>query len=89
MTRFVLQILLPLLLPTLMFLIWSYLARRRTAGGPVARLQEGPWFWLIVAGFVLMLGGLVYTAMTGAGDPEGVYEPPRYEDGRIVPGQIR
>jgi amino acid transporter len=51
-------------------------------------LQEGPWFWLILAGFVLMAGGLVYTALSTGGDAGGAYIAPRYEDGRIVPGRI-
>jgi heme A synthase len=89
MIRLLIQYLLPLILPTVVFLIWAWVGRRRDAtGGFQSRLQEGPWFWLILAGFVLMAGGLVYTALSTSGDAGGTYVAPHYEDGRIVPGRI-
>ena len=89
MTRLLIQYLLPLILPAVVFLIWAWLSQRGQAtGGFQSRLQQGPWFWLVLAGFVLMAGGLVYTAVSTGGDAGGTYIAPRYEDGRIVPGRI-
>jgi hypothetical protein len=89
MTRLLIQYLLPLILPAVVFLIWAWLSRRGHAtGGFQSRIQEGPWFWLILAGFVLMAGGLAYTAFSTGGDAGGRYIAPHYEDGRIVPGRI-
>ena len=89
MTRLLLNYLLPLILPTLLFLLWAWFARRRQASGGVAQqLSSGPWFWLIMAGVVLAAGGLIYTALTHGGDPGGIYVAPRFEDGRVVPGRI-
>jgi heme A synthase len=89
MTRLLIQYLLPLILPAVVFLIWAWLSRSRHAtGGFGSRLQEGPWFWLILAGFVLMAGGLIYAALSTGGDAGGRYIAPQFEDGRIVPGRI-
>lgn len=89
MSRILLQYLLPLVLPSLVFFLWAWLARRRVAGGIAAQLQQGPWFWLIVAGFVLMAGGLIYTALNQGGEAGSRLIPPRYEGGRVVPAEIR
>ena len=90
MTRIVLQYLLPLLLPMAIYLLWGWFARRRQAAGASAyRLQDGPWFWLILAGMLLAAGGLVFTALTGGEEPGGSYRAPRWEDGRIVPGHLK
>lgn len=89
MTRILLQYLLPFLLPMAIYLLWALFARkRRAAGGAPYRLQDGPWFWVILAGLVLAAGGLVFTALTSGEAPGGVYTAPRWEDGKIVPGRI-
>ena len=89
MTRVLIEYLLPLILPAAVFFIWAWLSRHQSAtGGFQSRLREGPWFWLILGGVVLMAGGLVYTALSTGGEAGGTYVAPRYEDGRIVPGRI-
>lgn len=85
MTRVLLQYLLPLILPTLLYLGWAWLGQRRTAGGPVERLQEGPWFWLVLTGVALMAAVLVATALMSGVEPGTRIVPPKYEDGRIIP----
>jgi hypothetical protein len=90
MTRVLLQYLLPLLLPTLVYLAWWWaFGRHRPDGAPLtARLQQGAFFWPILAGFVLLAASLVVTALTQRERPNGRYVPPAYRDGRIVPGHI-
>ena len=53
------------------------------------RLRAAPWFWLMVAGFVLMVAGLVTLAMIEGHDPNTTYQPPRYEGGQVVPGEFK
>lgn len=90
MTRIMLQYVLPLLLPALVFLVWVMLTRQRAGGQETAmeRLQKGPWFWLIVGGFALMAAGLAYVGLTQGSKPGGIYQAPRYEDGRVIPGGV-
>lgn len=89
MSRALLQYLLPLILPTVLYLIWALLIRDSGSGRKLATiLREGPWFWLILAGLVLAGASLVATALIGGGNIEGTYIPPRWEDGRVVPGRI-
>ncbi len=93
MIRVLLQIVLPLVLPFLIY--WGYLqlarSRARAAGRPETDLQvaEVPWTWLATAGVVLVLITMIGVGLLGGADPEAVYEPPRYEDGKIVPGRMR
>ena len=44
---------------------------------------------LAIAGFVLVIGGLIFFAHFGGSPPTGVYEPAHIEDGRFVPGRIK
>jgi len=90
MIRVVLEYLLPLILPAAVYLAWTWIVgkRPRGPGDPVAWYQ-GPWFWVILAGFVLLAAALGVTAFKSGGSPEGTYVPPRVEGGRIVPGQIK
>ncbi len=91
MTRILLQYLLPLLLPAAVYIGWVWLARRTGKGeeDALTRLQEGTWFWLVAAGFALMVAGLVLTALMGQGETEGTYEPARLEGGRVIPGTVK
>jgi hypothetical protein len=92
MNRVLLQYLLPLLLPTVLYLLWWMLHGRKrleARGDEPSLLVHGPWFWLALAGGALMGAGLIYTALTSGFDPNATYVAPRYEDGRVVPGQIQ
>ena len=90
MSRVLLQYLLPLLLPTILWLIWYFAIgqRRAAADGTTSRLAHGPWFWLVLGGLGLLGLSLIYTALTHGFDPSGTYVAPRLEDGRVVPGHV-
>lgn len=82
--RIVLQYLLPLVLPAAVYAIWMLVAKRQKIS-----LQDGPWFWLVVAGFALMAGGLAALALTGGSEPGMTYYPSYIEDGKVVPGEFK
>ena len=87
MIRVLLTILLPLILPTLLYVLWLVAARRAELAGPGV-WRSLPWAWLAVIGVVLS-GGLLYFVGTHIGSmPQGTYVPPRYIDGRIEPGHV-
>lgn len=44
---------------------------------------------LATAGCVLVILGLIYFAHFGGAPTTGVYEPARFEDGKLVPGRIK
>jgi bacteriorhodopsin len=91
MSRIIVQYVLPLLLPTLVFVGWLLLTRKagENREETMARLQGGPWYWLVVAGFVLMAAGLIYLGMNSGSPPESVYVPTIVEDGRVIPGHMK
>jgi hypothetical protein len=85
--RGVLAIVVPLALPTVLYVIYMTLARRRAgAGGTATVPTEMPWSWLIVAGGVLAV--VTFTAMylLESVDPGGEYHPAQIIDGEIRPG---
>ncbi len=89
MSRALLQYLVPLILPTVLYLIWALAIRDSGSGRKLATIiREGPWFWLITAGMLLAGASLVATALTGGGNAGGTYVAPRLEDGRVIPGHI-
>ena len=84
MPREILTLVVPLILPTVLYLAWL---RWSEAGGAVV-WQKLPWVWLIAAGVVLTaLVLFVVTVGFGTAQP-GTYVPPYFENGRIVPGHM-
>lgn len=88
MIRIALTILLPLLLPTLVYVIWlATLARGQPAGLPLPR-QGPPWIWLAAGGVVLAAIALAVLNVGVGGSPEGTYVPPHAVDGHVIPGHV-
>ena len=78
--RAFLAIVLPLALPTALYVLYMTMARRRPAQ-PI----EMPWSWLIIAGTVLVIVTLLALYLfEDAG--RGTYHPARIVDGEIKPG---
>jgi hypothetical protein len=99
MLRVFFTIVLPLVLPTALYLLWLRLAHWLPWGSPPGPLEGSqpvqavrwaalPWVWLAAAGALLLaLMLFVVTVHFGTSEP-GTYVPPRWENGRIVPGHI-
>jgi hypothetical protein len=84
MLRIGVTIVLPLLLPTGLYLLWIFVAPREKGTSPPAI----PWFWLAGAGVVL-LAAVLFASIVGFGTAQqGVYVAPQWLKGRIVPGHI-
>jgi len=57
-----------LVLPTVLYLIWLKIERRRIAlreQGQLQGIEALPWSWLIVAGTLLMIAMMVLLRVTG------------------------
>lgn len=86
MSRILLNYLLPLALPTVIYLGWMWYLRHRSKarGDEVPEIKSSGVFISIVAGVVLMFAGLIYVAVTSGAPPgEGFYEAPTLKDGKI------
>lgn len=87
MPRELLTLFLPLVLPTLLYLVWLRAMRWAQNGGAMS-WRALPWVWLGLTGVALTaLVLFVVTVHFGTNVP-GVYVPPHVENGRIVPGHI-
>lgn len=82
---------LPFLAPFVIYGFYYLLMRRRAlaGGGTAPSLSEAPWIWLVIVGCVLLIASLVVFAIYDGSDIVGSYVPSRFEDGRIVPGEIK
>jgi hypothetical protein len=92
MLRNLVFFLLPLITPTLIYIGYVALARRRAARlGPDA---PPPWFEqtryvaLFGAGVLLAAAALGTWALTTGSSTTVDYQPPRFEDGQVVPSNI-
>ncbi len=87
MMRIFLTYVLPLLLPTLVYMAWVAYARKKHDNDDTPpALRKGPLFWCLLAGFMLMAGGLISIALMSGDPPDsGQYQSPRLEDGKVVP----
>lgn len=91
MIRILLHYVLPLLLPTLLYIFYMMLVRRRAlaAGGEVPDWRQGPVFWFVLGGLLLVGASLIALFVFEDDDGMGgVYQPPRVEGGKVVPGQF-
>jgi hypothetical protein len=90
MSRVLLQYLLPLLLPTVVWLVWWFTLGKHqtTEDGSAAKLRQGPWFWLILGGTALLGLSLIIAALTRGFEPAGRYVAPSWEGGRVRPGHV-
>ena len=90
--RTVLTIILPLIAPTLAFLVWQWFARRKAAAEarhePLQPWQTWPWAKLSLAGAVLTALTLSAVAMMRDNPMGARYVPPRYENGELIPGHF-
>lgn len=82
--RQILQIAIPLVLPTVLYFLYLRFLRRSAGAAP-----DVPWFWLGIAGGVLVVVTFGAAAMMGGAPPGSVYEPAKVIDGKIVPGHFR
>ncbi len=83
--RILLQVVLPLVAPIIIYSIWSYWEAKRQGKG-MPSWEEGNWFWSALIGVVLSEARLIYVATTGA-SANTEYRSPRLENGTIIPDQ--
>jgi hypothetical protein len=91
MLRIVLTIVLPLLVPTAIYLVWLrmlYWAQRESGETATMPGAAMPWVWLIGAGAVLLVFVLFFVGLNLGSAQQGVYVPPRWENGQVEPGHI-
>jgi hypothetical protein len=84
--RAFLAIVLPLALPTALYVLYMTLARRRpgAASAPTPPM-EMPWSWLIIAGGILVIVTLLALYLF-EDSGRGQYHPAQIIDGEIKPG---
>jgi hypothetical protein len=87
MLRVGLTIVLPLILPTGVYLLWvATLGPPRD--GAAGASPAVPWAWLAAAGAVL-LAIVLFVVTVGFGTTQqGSYVAPRWQNGHIIPGHI-
>ena len=87
MLRILVEIVLPLVLPTALYLVWLLLAQWAHSGGAV-RWGALPWIWLAGAGVLLLVAMLAVVTVGFGTARHGAYVPPRWVGGHIIPGHI-
>ncbi len=85
--RMFLTIVLPLVLPTLLYVLWLVAIRGGKVAGPAGWMAL-PWPWLLLAGLALTSVLLVFISVHMGNSERGLYVPPQYIDGRVVPGHV-
>ncbi len=86
MLRVMFSVVLPLLLPTVLYGLWA-LAFNRQGASADTTLRALPWAWLAVAGVGLAAIVLVAVVQIG-GIGEGTYVAPHVERGTLIPGHV-
>jgi hypothetical protein len=87
MLRILATIIIPLLLPTMLYLLWLAAVRHLRLAN-VAPWRSLPWAWLAGAGIVLAAAMLYAIGTRLGGERQGIYVPPQWIDGKIVPGHV-
>lgn len=81
MGRVFLTIIVPLLLPTALYVAWRVLVGKQIA-------IPSFWVWLLVAGLVLAALTLVLLSVDFGEPANGRYVPPHVSGDTVVPGRI-
>jgi hypothetical protein len=79
------EIVLPLILPTLIYFGYVLYARARGA----EQAPDMPWAWLGVAGGLLLGVTSLALALLGGASPSEVYQPPKVVNGIVQPGEFK
>jgi hypothetical protein len=87
MPRILFTVVLPLLLPTALYLLWVTVLRP-ARHSDAALWSALPWLWLAGAGVALLAIVLFVVTVHFGASREGVYVPPRWENDHIIPGHI-
>jgi hypothetical protein len=88
--RIFLTYVLPLLMPTVLYVLYLVVSRQVMSGkGELAEtLRRVPWLWLLGGGLVLVGVSLAIYSLTAGGETHRPYVPPHVEDGQVVPGHL-
>jgi len=81
MGRVLLTVVIPLLLPTVLYFGWRFAIGRGLT-------LPSSWLWLVVAGLALASLTLVAVSVDFGGMRQGTYVPPHLTNGEVVPGHI-
>jgi hypothetical protein len=87
MIRVIITIVVPLLLPTALYLLWVTSLGAPHDRGAVA-WRSVPWVWLAGAGAVFLAIALFIITVGFGTSQVGVYVAPRYVNGHIVQGHF-
>jgi len=87
MIRIILEIVLPLITPIVIYAVWSHFDARRK-GAKMPGWEEGHWFWAVLAGAALTAASLVWYG-GGGNAGKGTYVPAHVEGGKVVPGEFK
>jgi hypothetical protein len=89
MIRILLEYMLPIILPTVLYIGWLVAEQKRTAAGAAPReIKDAPWIWLLALGVFFAVLIALATALMGPSSIDGIYVPPQLKDGVIVPGHV-
>jgi len=92
MARILLTVVLPIVLPLLLYLGYARMVRRQrqsSGGEDLAPWQKGPWSWLMLSGIGLVIVILAIYRLTTGLPPGTEIEAPRTVDGVVVPSHVR
>lgn len=88
MLRVVLINLALFVLPTALYAAYFYMNERRRNAVAV-EWKNMPFRILLQIGLGLIVIGMLVTAYIGGDDAGGTYVPARFENGKVIPGEVR
>ena len=92
MIRQIITIAVPLLAPTIAYILYVYFTRKNKEdaeeGREVPHWRQWPWVILVPTGALLAALSLFLLGLPGEDRDPGTYVPPRLEDGKVVPGGL-
>lgn len=85
MIRVIVTQLILFLLPFLIYGGYLFLTRKLNRQAWI----DAPRYWLVMAGLFFSVIGFLVLSQVGNNPLGGTYVPAHYEDGKLIPGQIR
>lgn len=90
MLKKILTVVLPMVLPFIVYFLYVTLARWRAAAtGKTPGTSDAPWPWLAATGVVLVAAALIgWRLVSDPAEPGQQIIPDRYIDGELVPSEV-
>ena len=78
----------PVLIPLVLYIIWLLYKKKKTKGAGTPIVEDKVFNYVIVAMIIILLTGFAFIVLNIKKEDK-TYVPMRYEDNKLIPGEVK